>query len=658
MAKTIDLAVEKDHIDSLTRANGITALSELIWNALDADASEIRINYTQNGLNGFNEITISDNGHGLKYEKALQVFGSLGGSEKKLKTQSPNGRLYHGKEGKGRLKSLALGDLVEFTSCFEDKTGKSEFTIVLDRNHLSKADFSDLKKLPKGAKKEAGFSIKIKNIDDKRASEALDKSNRIELEQKFSSYFVSYPDFAIWINGSKLDFESLIKDSHSEEIKVNIDDQEVVFIIKIVEWNFQIDKKRTYLCNKNGIPFNETNLGIRSTLPISIFIQSDYIEKLHRDNKLDIEGLDPNILLIHDEAKKIAREYVKRQLHKYSGEFIANLKKEGLYPYSGEAEGIVEESKRQVFDIVALQLNEFLPHFEDQDSKSKKFTLSLVKEALEKDADSLRRILEEVIELPEDKRDELVEILEESSLSDIIDAMTEIKNRLHLISALEEIVYNDAVGADVQERKHLHKILIHETWLFGDNYTYGADDVSLKNVLKAYLKDVMKREDFEEIVDSEDNSELGKIPDVCLWSQYSMGSSGKENLVIELKKPNKLAGFDEKSQIESYASRVVNDARFPKDKTKWKFILLVKDIKPEISSAINQKNRKKGHITEGDNYDVFILTWGDVLSEAKIRHEFIKNKLNLNLSDNQKGLQYLRTKYKEYLPETFLVNAE
>jgi hypothetical protein len=281
-----------------------------------------------------------------------------------------------------------------------------------------------------------------------------------------------------------------------------------------------------------------------------------------------------------------------------------------------------------------------------------------VKEALEKDADSLRRILEEVIELPEDKRDELVEILEESSLSDIIDAMTEIKNRLHLISALEEIIYNDAVGADVQERKHLHKILIHETWLFGDNYTYGADDVSLKNVLKAYLKDVMKREDFEEIVDSEDNSELGKIPDVCLWSQYSMGSSGKENLVIELKKPNKLAGFDEKSQIESYASRVVNDARFPKDKTKWKFILLVKDIKPEISSAINQKNRKKGHITEGDNYDVFILTWGDVLSEAKIRHEFIKDKLNLNLSDNQKGLQYLRSKYKEYLPETFLVNAE
>ena len=45
MSKIIDLAVEKDHIHSLTRANGITAISELIWNSLDADATEIEIDF-------------------------------------------------------------------------------------------------------------------------------------------------------------------------------------------------------------------------------------------------------------------------------------------------------------------------------------------------------------------------------------------------------------------------------------------------------------------------------------------------------------------------------------------------------------------------------------------------------------------------------------
>jgi hypothetical protein len=57
-------------------------------------------------------------------------------------------------------------------------------------------------------------------------------------------------------------------------------------------------------------------------------------------------------------------------------------------------------------------------------------------------------------------------------------------------------------------------------------------------------------------------------------------------------------------------------------------------------------------VTEGDNFDVYILPWGHILSEAKTRHEFIKEKLNLNLQ-NESGLNHLRSKYKEYLPDDF-----
>ncbi len=179
------------------------------------------------------------------------------------------------------------------------------------------------------------------------------------------------------------------------------------------------------------------------------------------------------------------------------------------------------------------------------------------------------------------------------------------------------------------------------------------DDNTLKNVLKAYLREAMGREDFEEIVNSDDNSELQTIPDVCLWQQYCIGSAGKENLVIELKKPSLDAGFDEKTQIESYASKVVNDRRFPKNKTRWKFILVTKDIKPELQPLLKQANRSYGHISQLDNCDVFILTWGDIISEAKLRHEFIKERLNINLQENEEGLAYIKSKYKEYLPQGF-----
>lgn len=658
MGRKIDLGVEKDHIQSLTRANGITAISELIWNALDADASEISIETTKTKLGNIDTIKIKDDGSGIEYQKAQNVFGTLGGSEKKFRTVSPGGRQYHGKEGKGRYKALSLGDLVIFTSTYRQDNELKSFTITLDQNHLSYSDFSDLKTLPKGTGN-TGFQVEIFNVNQETAEQAMAATNRKEIEQKFASYWISYPDFIIKFNREQLNFDSLIKNttetnyfaSKSEET------EEYNFIIKIIEWNFDI-KKKTYLCNKKGVPFMEINLGVRSTLPISIFIQSIYIENLHRDNKLDLQEMDEVIQNVHNEAKKVARSYVRERLHHYSGEFIRNLKSRGLYPYEGKPDSIVEESKRQVFDIVALQVNEFLPDFETHDDKSKKFTLSLIKEALETDSWALRKILSEVIELPEEKRDELVEILEDTSLSNVIDTMTEVKNRLRFINGLEELIYNPELNKNILERKHLHKIIANETWLFGDEYTYGVDDVTLKNVLKEYLK-VLGREDFEEVVNADGNENLQIIPDVCLWRQFPRGVPGhKTNLVIELKKPRVDAGPEELSQIMLYASRISQDRRFPKEKTKWKFLLVTKNIKSDIESQLEQKDRDYGHVISTDHYDVHVLTWGHVINDAKTRYEFIKERLNINLMDNEKNLGYLKKKYREYLPDEVTMELE
>lgn len=652
MAKFVDIGVERDHIEAQTKANGVTALSELIWNSLDADATTVDIKYSQTSLGGYEYITIEDNGHGLTYKKAQDVFSRLGGSEKKVSTQSPGGRPYHGKEGKGRYKSLALGDLVEFKSVYNENGEFALFTAHIDRNQLSRTEFSDLKLNPSGVSS-SGFKISITNLNNKNVEQAVKVSNRKELEERFASYWISYPNFRILFNNDELEFRSIIKNSEEDKIIIEKDGNQYSFIIKVIEWNFD-NKRKTYLCNNDGIPFLEINIGLRSSsIPISVFIQSEYIERLQRDNTIDFWENDEVISGAYKHSKIFAKEYVRKRLHVYSKAFIDELKEKDLYPYKGGAENVVEETKRQVFDILALQINEFLPSFNEQDDKAKKLTLALVSEALDNDSKHLSRILTEVIGLPDNKREELSELLDVSSLSSIIDTMTEIKNRLHFINGLEQIIYDKSLNKSFKERKHLHKIIVKETWIFGDEYTYGVDDVTLKNVLKAYLKDAMGREDFEEVVETGDNSDLQTIPDVCLWQQYSMGSAGKENLVIELKKPSKDAGFEEKTQIESYASKVVNDKRFPKNKTKWKFVLITKDVKPELQPHLKQANRSYGHVSQLENCDVFILTWGDILAEAKTRHEFIREKLNINLKENETGLTYIKEKYKEYLPESF-----
>ncbi|WP_276133581.1 ATP-binding protein [Polluticoccus soli] len=651
MSKDLTITVEQDHIESLTRANGITALSELIWNALDADATEVRVNYHKNALGKYEKIVVQDNGHGLEYTKAEEVFKRLGGSQKKSQPTSPNGRPYHGKEGKGRYKSFALGDLVQFESIYSENGSSKTFNLTIDRNTLRKPILGDLKSLP--SKASSSFVVTIHNIDDKVADEAFRKESRSDLQEKFASYHISYPDFQIVINGQNLEFDNLKRNTFEKDIdEVLIEDKRYTFKIKVIEWNFD-NKKKTYLCGDKGIPFKEIALGIRSSLPISIFIQSDYIEKLHRENKLVLSEMDENVEAIYNEAKKIARNYVRERLHFYSKEFINDLKREKVYPYTDEAVNDVEIAKRQVFDIVALQVNEYLPSFNEQDIASKKLTLMLLKEALESNTSSLQKILAEVVGLPDDKRDELADLLEKTSLENIIDTMKELTDRLTFLRALELLIYDPEHSKSVLERRHLHKIIVKETWVFGDEYTYGADDITLQNVLRQYLKE-LGREDFEEVVKSEDNSQLQTIPDVCLWKQFSTGA-GKSyiNLVVELKKPDVDAGFDQLRQIQSYAQKVIKDSRFPKENTKWVFILLTRNIKDEIEPQVGQQHREYGHVTEHSNADVWVLPWGNIIQKAKIRYQYVKDKVNINFSDNENALALLKEKYSEYLPENF-----
>jgi hypothetical protein len=651
MSKTIELGVERDHIEAQTKATGLTAISELIWNALDADATEIHIDYAPNGMGGYNYIRVTDNGHGLTYEKAQDVFSRLGGSEKKTKTTSPAGRPYHGKEGKGRYKSLALGDLIEFKSIYDLNGKQADFSIKIDRNQITKTEFSDLNQRDTPSEK-TGLQVVINNVNPKNADQALKQSTRSELEERFASYWIAYPHFKIFFNGQELEFLSIIKNTAHEDHVFERDELIHSFTIKIIEWTFD-NKRKTYLCNKDGIPFLEINIGLRSPIPITIFIQSEYLESLHRTDRIDFWVDDEIVSEVYKRSKAFAREYVRRRIHFYSKEFIDELKQKNIYPYKGEAENVVEATKRQVFDIVALQINEFLPSFNEQDDRSKKLTLALVSESLENDPKHLHKILTEVIGLPAEKREELSDLLNYTSLSSIIDTMAEIKNRLHFLNGLEQIIYNPELHDGFKERKHLHKIIVHETWIFGDQYTYGVDDVTLKNVLKAFLRDALGRDDFEEVVESEDNVDLQTIPDVCLWSQYSMGTAGVENLVVELKKPSVDAGQKEKNQIESYAAKVAADPRFPKDTTKWKFILVTRDIKPELEPFMHQQNRSYGNVLQTGNCEVFILPWGRIISEARHRLQFIKEKLNLNLIENEQGLAYIKGKYKEYLPAGF-----
>lgn len=640
--------VAPDHVASLTRSTPISAIMELIWNSLDAEATEIRVNVNKNAIGGCHSINVVDNGSGLEYEQAKSLLKQIGGSHKINKKVSPKGRVYHGKEGKGRYKALSIGSKINITSTFEKGNTTYSFDIVLDKSSIEKVQISD----PRESNNKSGFNIEIINIyENTDFSTLLNEKFEEKVKQELAHYQIRYPDFTIYVNQTPISFDGIIKSQEKKEISEIINDNLYEFEITVIEWNLKDQLRKTFFCGKSGTPYEEKNIGFRTPFNLSVFIKSDYIDYLNQENQ--IITLNTYINDIYEKAKAIGRS-ISRKIYANSAKtLIATLKQEGVYPYQGDPTGVVETAERQVFDILTLNIAEHLDNFSQLETNNKALTLSLVKVALETDSKQLRTILESVLNLPDEKVKDLYGLLESVSLSDVIDLAHTVKNRIACIDGLTTIIYDSSINKSILERKHLHKILVKELWIFGDQYLLGADDNNLKNVLKSHLTH-LGRNDIEETLDSQTNGNLeNKIPDICLWQQYHLGDpSNYLNLVIELKKPTVSAGFVEYNQIMRYANEVVDDDRFDKNKTRWVFILLTKSIKGELDGLTNPIDREVGHVHRGKNFDVFIYQWSTILQKARGKLHFLREKLNFSIESDEVGLEYLRNKHSQYLPTT------
>jgi hypothetical protein len=205
----------------------------------------------------------------------------------------------------------------------------------------------------------------------------------------------------------------------------------------------------------------------------------------------------------------------------------------------------------------------------------------------------------------------------------------------------------------LKERSQLHKILLGELWIFGEQYTYGCDDIRLYNVLEQYVK-YLGREELAKDLNPEEIKDLKNIPDIWLWNQYGGRTSGEvENLVIELKRPSVTINLPELNQISEYAYAVSKNPRFPKEKTQWKFILIGSAISEQANFALKKHKGLPGCYIchDDDSLTVWVKDWGQIINEATSRYKYLEQNLQLAVKDNSEGFSYLKRKHNEYLPD-------
>lgn len=115
----------QDHLLQYTKRPSVEALTELIWNSLDAEADlvDIEIEVDSLGLGAPEHafvtlVRVIDNGHGITPDIADTAFPKLGDSWKLglNKRTLNNLRILHGSKGRGRFFAYSLGHRVRWHS--------------------------------------------------------------------------------------------------------------------------------------------------------------------------------------------------------------------------------------------------------------------------------------------------------------------------------------------------------------------------------------------------------------------------------------------------------------------------------------------------------------------------------------------------------------
>jgi hypothetical protein len=202
MPKEYNVEVQPDFLERQAKAQPVVAVAELIWNALDADATEVSVDFESDGLGGMSKVIVSDNGLGIPHADAPKLFRKLGGSWKKpgARTKQRN-RLLHGQEGRGRFKAFSLGDVVDWKVVYNKAGALFRYDITLVERTIRKVRISDEQPI-KGAL--AGVSVVVSELKHNFSSLAPENSLQ-EFAETFAIYLKNYRDIGIAVAGEKID---------------------------------------------------------------------------------------------------------------------------------------------------------------------------------------------------------------------------------------------------------------------------------------------------------------------------------------------------------------------------------------------------------------------------------------------------------------------
>ncbi len=401
--KNIHVKAQKDHITSLCTASPVQALAELIWNAFDADAFDVKVDVIHNALGGIDGIRVSDDGTGINVLEAEKHFGNLGGSWKRDCGKTPlAGRVLHGSKGKGRFKAFALGNRVEWRTTLETEFGLRSFVLTglaADPSVFTLAEASSIGPA-------TGTEVMVMETGLALGS-LLDTDWMVQqLASHFALFLKAYPNARLYYQGLLVNPVIVQRASRLYHLRSSMGDKAD---LQVIEWKTRQGRGKVIFCDSDGFALYEADAAVRpgSGFNFTAYLISPRFAMLHAENVLALAELHPEIKAFLDAARDILRRHFRERREALSSELLQQWRDEEVYPYSGEAANAAELGARQRFDAFVLAVRAYSDNFDNYSVMEKKLLFRLLRERLDRNAGTALEMLAEIFNMPLKRRREL-----------------------------------------------------------------------------------------------------------------------------------------------------------------------------------------------------------------------------------------------------------
>lgn len=643
------VTINNNSISSTATSDYKKAISEYIWNGFDANAHIVSIDYEKDEFDNIKSLSITDDGEGINRSKLGETFGCYQDSIKKKSFQWSS--QIKGKKGKGRYSFTCFAKKAKWTSVYSSSKGNIEHSVSLtsgDLHHYNDED-NDTRLV---YEQKTGTTVSFYDIT--LAYEALQREDFIDYLKKEFAVFLELNksfDKRIIINGEVLDYKTIISESEESEVQLaNEDGSSFTFRLTFIRWEEKTKENYCiYFLNEEMIEKYEqtTSLNKKDTdFHHSLYVQSSYFNSFIYEEKpnspKDAFGYVNQTDEIFKKLLKKAKEILIAQQHKFIKDvggpnLIKRYEEKGIIRHSkNEYDNIlIEDLKETVKQIYGVEPKIFI-NLHDNQAKT---IVGLLELLLQTDKrDNILLIIENIVKLTDEERSSLAGILQKTELSNIIQTIEMLEDRVKVVSALKSAIFNPIYGVD--EVHDLQKMIEKSFWLFGEQYNIVTEaEPDFQQALDKYIEMLQKEKGISKSFANKEKLEhpdKNKEMDIFAFRQ-NMQNDIIENIVVELKHPKVKLGEVEVSQVKTYMNVITNAETFNSANMTWKFFLIGNDF-DSSNYILNELDSQKSwgiknliHRVDRDGikYEIFVYKWSDIFASFEIRHKFLMDKLQL-----------------------------